>query len=575
MTGCLLILLAQAALQVVLARTDSQTTDEAVHVMAGYTYLTEHDFRFNPEHPPLVKVLAALPLLALDLNMSPAFEQTWQESENFFYDSWRENRFLGEEFFYNSGNDADLMILLSRLPMIAVTLLLGLAIFFITRKHFGDVPALVTTGFYALDPLITGHGHLVTTDIALALGALVSIYSFWRFLQQPTWTWAVGFGLSFGFALLTKHTAVILLPILLVMAIGAWFNRERQTDWRTTLLRFVGSLLIVYITLWAGFGFFNRAVPPSPAISQQIETANQQSIGATNEGMSLANREGLELTEEELGNVGEQVSAFDAIYARIQPALIIFPGDYLKGLFLVIGHASGGHDSFLLGETSKTGWWYYFPVLMFFKLPIPTLLAIAVLLGAVIWRRPKRTFVTVALLGAAVFLLSAMTSRANLGLRHIMPVLPLLLIGLGWATTIGKYAQERMIALLLVLSLVFAYAYPNYLGYFNAFARSQGAHNIATDSNLDWGQDLKRIRNYIEERQLEKPVIEYDWLGWGALNYYLGDNYRLLSTTTPAIGDKLIIGATTLHRPEFAKTIQRCGAFERITSGAFSCLIER
>ncbi|MEX2361657.1 MAG: glycosyltransferase family 39 protein, partial [Patescibacteria group bacterium] len=233
MVGCLVILLAQATFQVVMAQTDSQTTDEAVHVLAGYTYLTKRDYRLNPEHPPLVKTLAALPLLAIKPNLPADFEQKWQDSENFFYDSWRENRYLGEKFFYASGNDADLMILLSRLPMILLTLLLGLAIFLIVWRHFGAIAALAATGFYVLDPLVAGHGHLVTTDIAFGLGTLLTTYAGWRFFGSPNWKNALWLGLALGLALLTKHTAVILGMMLLITAV--WIVATNKQAWQQIL----------------------------------------------------------------------------------------------------------------------------------------------------------------------------------------------------------------------------------------------------------------------------------------------------------------------------------------------------
>lgn len=552
--GCLLILFTQAVFQGIMARTDSQTTDEAVHVIAGYTYLTEGDFRFNPEHPPLVKIMSALPLLIINPQLPHNFDETWNNSEDFFYDSWRENRLLGEEFFYSSGNDTNQMIFWSRIPIVLLTLLLGLAIFLITLKHFGPIPALIATGFYALDPLIAGHGHLVTTDIAIALGILLSTYTAWRFLKEPKWKYAGWFGLAFGFALLVKHTAIIFIPILVLLALIAVLNKKDNVYSGRIIKGLLGSILIIIFMIWVGFGFQNRTLPTTTTVTQDIINTQGETESSVVSGNETANK----------------------LYTIVRPILSMLPSDYLKGITMILNHTSGGHDSFLLGENSKTGWWYYFPTLLALKLPLPTLIGLIGLLTLYIWRRPRNNLITTILITAGLFLLAAMSSKTNLGLRHVMPVMPLIFIGVGWVTSINKKAKNLMLLMLIWLSIVFTLSFPNYLGYFNELAGAKAEnYSIATDSNLDWGQDLKRIKNYINEEKLVKPFIEYGWLGQNALNYYLGDNYQLLSDDPPKIGDTIIIGATAINNSEFSTVLDRCGEFVQITNGSLACVINK
>lgn len=552
--GCLLILLTQAVFQGIMAKTDSQTTDEAVHVIAGYTYLTKGDFRFNPEHPPLVKIMSALPLLIINPQLPHNFDETWNNSEDFFYDSWRENRSLGEEFFYSSGNDADQMIFWSRISTVLLTLLLGLAIFLITLKHFGPIPSLVATGFYALDPLITGHGHLVTTDIAIALGVLLSAYTAWRLFTRPGWKQAIWFGLAFGFALMVKHTAIILIPIILILGAIVLFKKQNNEYTKKILKGLAGSVVVIILMIWAIFGFQNRPLPTTDTVTQDIITAQGGIDGSSVKGNSTANK----------------------LYSITKPILNILPSNYLKGMAMILVHTGGGHDSFLLGENSKTGWWYYFPTLLFLKLPLPTLIGLIGLLSLYIWKRPKNSLVTIVLAVAGLFLLIAMSSKTNLGLRHIMPVIPLIFIGTGWVASINRKAKTLMLLMLVWLSIIFAFSYPNYLGYFNEFAGAKSEnYNIATDSNLDWGQDLKRIKSFINEEKLVKPFVEYGWLGQNALKYYLGDNYQLLPNGSPKIGETIIIGATAINNPEFSKVLNRCGEFTEITNGTLTCVINK
>ncbi len=264
----------------------------------------------------------------------------------------------------------------------------------------------------------------------------------------------------------------------------------------------------------------------------------------------------------------------DRGYALSQPLLAFLPVNYIKGALLVTGHASSGHSSYLLGETKRVGWWYYFPVLLLFKTP----LALLALFGGAIYlfvrRRPKVDLL-VGLLGSSVlFLLLAMGSKANLGVRHILPIFPPLIIAAGWAYSVSQKFRHLTAAALIWLAVVAVVSYPSYLGYFNELAgRPRHNYKIATDSNLDWGQDLKRIKQYIDKNSLGDVYIDYSWDGYSALDYYLGENqYRLLETWRPGQPGVAIIGAST-----FAVSpnpgITNCTKRQIITNGTYVCYL--
>jgi 4-amino-4-deoxy-L-arabinose transferase-like glycosyltransferase len=479
LAGCILLLGLQAIVQIRLASLDSATTDEGVHLSAGYTYLTRGDFRFNPEHPPLVKILAALPLLRLDPEVSVEAEQDWDRSGNFFFDSWRENRHFGEELLYRSGSSPDTLLFWARLPMVLLTLLLGLAIFLIAWRHWGPIPAITATALYVFNPTVTGHGHLVTTDIGLALGSLLTVYSFWQLLEQPNRRRGIYFGLAFALALLTKHTAILLLPVLLVL--GVTFLVTKRTAFKPIVVPLLFGLVVTILAIWVGFGFHDRVVPASNSISSALITANK------------------EFLPDETVAANPRV---DQIYRAIRPALTILPGSYVKGLFMVVGHASGGHSSFLLGETSNTGWWYYFPVLLFLKTPLAALIILAGAVHFFLLKRKGDPLLLALGLLAGIFLLFAILAKANLGLRHIMPILPPVFLIAGWATLQSRRWQTIVLALLIWSGLVFWLTNPTYLGYYNELAGgNRNGYKIATDSNLDWGQDLKRISRFVEAQR--------------------------------------------------------------------------
>lgn len=546
-------LLIQFLVQLSLARLDSQTTDEAVHLSAGYTYLTQADFRFNPEHPPLIKLLAALPLLVLKPNVSAEAIEQFQRSSNFFYDSWRENRIFGADLLYNSGNNADQLLFWGRLPIVLLTLLLGMTIFGLALRHWGERAALVATLLYAFDPTVNGHGHLVTTDTAIALGFLLATYSFWHLLAKPTWRQALLCGLATGFALLTKHTAIILLPAFIAMA-GMYCLVAHWPGWRTLWPKLVLVVVTIWVMIWAGFGFHDRLLPATDHPSTDARTITAQlQPNLTADQLPQPNH---------LADTMYQVGRY-----------ILLPGDYIKGVTYVVAHVAGGHDSYLLGQVSKTGWWYYFPVLLITKEPLPTLiLLLAAVIGLVIVR-PKNNSPLLPATAAAVFLVVAMSSKADLGIRHIMPTLPLMMIAAGWAAAQFRHWWLPALALLIWLAILFGLSFPTYLGYFNPVAGgSANGYKVAVDSNLDWGQDIKRLHSYLNAHpQLEPIYIEYGWDEPGALRYYLGNQYQPLSFWQAGQPGMAIIGASAYATGNWAG---RCIAPAFITNGLITCTLK-
>ncbi|MEK7596045.1 MAG: hypothetical protein AAB564_00620, partial [Patescibacteria group bacterium] len=146
---------------------ESATMDELAHIPAGYSYLTQKDYRLNPEHPPLIKDLAALPLLFLNINF-PADHSSWKNDVN---GQWS----FGSVFLYESGNDADKIIRLARLPIMLLTILFGWLFFRWIRRRYGDQTGLLALFFFVFSPTFIAHGRYVTTDIAAAFGFFLGL----------------------------------------------------------------------------------------------------------------------------------------------------------------------------------------------------------------------------------------------------------------------------------------------------------------------------------------------------------------------------------------------------------------
>lgn len=495
----LALLLGQFVLQLNLARVDSQTTDEAVHLSAGYTYLTKGDFRFNPEHPVLIKAISAIPLLLMDVKLPANYDELWNRSGDYFYDSWRENRQFGEELLYESGNDPSELLFWGRFPMVLLTLVLGLTIFITTKKYFSHPGALVATAMFTLNPIVNAHGHLIATDIGVSLGYLLAIITFMNFLKDRSSRNLVYFALAFSFAQLVKYTAVILFPVIAILFVYACYVGFVKKGQRVkVVLQVVIAMFAVWAIIWAGHGFKSERIPTVNSYSNATKSRNGAIVDY---------------------HVDPSIS--DKVIRRISP--LIVPRDYFKGLYLVFAHVEDGHDSYLLGQYSRVGWWYYFPVIFVAKNPIPTILLFAIgLVFAFRAGSKRREYVFIAL-ASFLFLAFAMYSKANLGVRHILPFIVVLTVVTGGALAPAKNIfLKAVIGLAVVfLAVEFILAYPYYLSYFNQFfgGRDNG-YKTAGDSNLDWGRDLKDIARYIKEHNLSPLYVEYGWNGEGALKYY-------------------------------------------------------
>lgn len=147
---------------------DSATSDESPHIIAGYSYLSQKDMRLNPEHPPLVKDLAAIPLLFLKINF-PNNSFAWEQSDGPFW--WHQFN-LGGEFLYHSGNDPDKILFFARIPMVLILILCGYFLFKFAKEFFGEKIALLALFFFAFSPTFLAHGRLVTTDVGAAFGVI-------------------------------------------------------------------------------------------------------------------------------------------------------------------------------------------------------------------------------------------------------------------------------------------------------------------------------------------------------------------------------------------------------------------
>lgn len=488
---------------------DSVTMDEVAHLPAGYSYLTQKDMRLNPEHPPLIKDLSALPLLFIgDINF-PSEIKDWKEDIN---GQWG----FGYHFLYQAGNPVDQMIFWGRIPMILVLILLGFYLFKWAKELFGNKVGLLSLFFFSFSPTFLAHGRLVTTDVGAAAGIFIATYYFIKALQNPSKKNIILAGIFFGLAELCKFTVIILVPFFALLALIYWLIKS--IGWKPALKIFILVLVVGFLLIGPVYQYHVLNYPPE---KQARDTE-------------------ILLSSHPFQFLGPALS-----WASQKPILKPY-AQYLLGLFLVYQRGVGGHTTYFLGEVSAAGWKNYFPVVYSIKIPLAfhilTIIALfyaAWLIRKSFWQETfrrtkgwlKSHFAEFSMLSfILIYWAFSLIANLNIGVRHLLPAFPFTIL-LVSAMTI-KLLKEPFLKLKYVIlgALILWQAasvvsiYPHFLAYFNEAARGpKNGYVYTVDSNLDWGQDLKRLKNWADQEGIDKIYVDY--FGGGDTKYYLKEKY--------------------------------------------------
>jgi hypothetical protein len=558
-----LALAAHAGLALHTMSGNAATFDEGAHLPAGYTHLALGDHRLNPEQPPLVKLLAAAPLLAVD----PVVV-----TEHVAWTSARQWEF-GRRFLY-AWNDGERLLFLGRLPMVALTLTLIGAIFARAWRLAGPAAGATALGLAALSPELLAHGSLVTTDVALALFVFLTVAAFDRLTERVTWGRLVATGAAAGAAVATKFSGLLLGPVLLVLGavvLGSGRPLEvalvgpprvvrgtvRRPGVLLALLAATGVLALLVI--WVAYGF-RGGLSPDGAVRAELRTALEEpKEGAWPRGLVKA------------ADVG------------------VLPEDYVRGLLFVMEH-SESRSTFLNGQLSDHGFPHYFLATFLLKTPIPLL----VLSGLAVLRIPRLPPRTVAFVWAPIAVYVGLTTFRGLqiGHRHLLPVLPFLLVAAGEAAAaLARWRRPVGVALVGLLGAWYSVGtlrnHPHHLAYFNEMAGGPAnGWTLLVDSNLDWGQDLKRLAAWMKERGVGKVKLSY--FGSADPAYHGIDCERLPGYSAPhpprvtreiRPGDIVAVSATNLQGvyldPEDRALMERLRRLEPVGRAGHSILIYR
>lgn len=539
---------------------ESTTYDEQSHITAAYSYVRYGDMRINPEHPPLLKDLAGIPLLFLH----PAFPLTQAPWISGLNEQWT----LGDTFLHGLGNDADALTFWARVPTALMAVLLGIFIYLWTRQLAGTLAGLFALTLYAFDPNILAHNHLVTTDIGIAAFLFIATYYFVRFLKQPNRNNIILFGLCLGLAQLAKFSAVILFPLFGLLAVVYAFALPSSPDDYPGLPPLARRLPLVFSYVWK-YAIAVILCFMAIWILYYFNTLNMPSGKITAIADSLLKGDGLTM----------QVAKVSVTWMAGIPLLKPF-AVYFLGIFMVFVRAAAGNTHYFLGTVTVHGNPAYFPVVFLLKetLPFLILLATSLLyaLSKLFMSLTDKTHTFgekyVSFVGQNIAQISMMsfvalysylciTGNLNIGFRHLFPMLPFLyvLTAKGIADALRRLREKFQantlaidaIAGLVVLWIVSipVVAYPSYLSYFNETAGGHAnGYRYVTDSNYDWGQDLKNLKKWVDQYNAcvgkqesaafqpcgldyrlptETPIakIHIDYFGGSNPQYYFGDNF--------------------------------------------------
>jgi hypothetical protein len=498
-----LLLVAAAVIprSLLIARAHSETVDADFHIIRGLAYWTRtiaaKDLMMND--PPLGEGLVALPVLA---------------------SNWLEGRPLDDDQIYNQpGRPERLSARCAVWNSILFLPLVGV-LFVWCRRLYGQPAAWLTTAMLAVEPNFAAHIPLTTLDVVGLTGIVIGCFLAWRYFERPTTGRLVALGVGTGVALMLKHTAVMLPPLIFALAglwwvVKPWREGESLAAWRgrlpgrlkaTSLAAAVAVGTIMLLTL------FEMCPPKSP-------TSPTAAIGMSTEQRSR--------------------------FLRIEEALHLespWPGGtYLRAFRSGFGHGVAGHPCYLFGEERSTGWWYYFPATATYKVPIGIGVVFGLGLLSVGWTRPRweEWGLWLPFLAWALFM---MNSKVNIGYRHFLPAY-LFAMALAGRCLVGASARRSAGAWCAVaFAAVHAASYhPDYLCYMNA-PRDKPYLDIS-DSNVDWNQGLKQARAWLDSRPpglAGRPV----WLrnfGDDGLGYYLGNRVVSLGDDDPSPTRGLLI----------------------------------
>lgn len=518
---------------------ENPTVDEVVHLPAGITYWQQGTFRLYPHNPPLVKLVAAIPVLGAGPVTAPVYQMpSWTSPDP-------SPATFAQTFAFHNRERYFELFRLARMVMPLFSVIGGLVVYLWSRELYGWGGGLLSLALWVFCPNILAHGRLITADVgSTAIGAAAT-YAFWRSLKQPSKGRILLAGVLLGLAQLTKFSMILLYAIWpFLWLTRQWLTKAPGARWRGLLCAVLRGAVVVVLsvlTINMGYGFEGTGIPlgrfefGSRALTTPLAEGIRRPPPTRNElyarawtfrenrfrrnvmaalPVPLPRHYVLGFDEQKMETEGlllREVKAFDA-YAR---------GDLSRARDEL---ASGdrrvvGYRVYLNGELRDSGWWYYYLAALLYKVPEGTWLLVGLASALLLaQRRPRESWadeLTLAAVPLVVLISMSALTDINLGLRYVLPIAPYVFIAVGktvpWIERLSGPRQltgRAFIALALGLTIAAtARIHPHYLAYFNWLSGGPDRDPPRLiDSNLDWGQDLLGLREWCRRKLPNQPI---------------------------------------------------------------------
>ncbi len=482
--GLLLIFFIQG---IFLIQSTSPTADEvSFNMVNGYTYLKTHDYRMTPANPALIREWMAWPWLFLNprLDLEKA---SWKEADSLPF---------GKDFFYKDNRPmAEILFFISRFMILLLGLGIGLIIYFWSKQLYGPWAAVLALSFYAFCPNVLAHSSLATTDIGVTLFSTMAAFFLWRYLEYSKTVDRWAFVMAFALAAAAKFSALIFGPVFL-MIIGI---KEGSRQFLKSAFQVA---LVTFLVVWASYGFEWKPI--------------------------LA--DGVPRVEEKLGYL-DTISKYifphqQTIGNNFKQWVIHAPipiPSYLLGIAGIVRSHQAPYLHFAFGQWTTKTQWYYYLFCFAVKMTLPFL--ILMILRSAFFKKSSSFYGNenlVILSSAAVLFLVTVGDSTGVGIRYLLPIIPMLFV---WVSGLTKWAaglkMRRGVLLLAVAAntLTVIPSFPHYISYFNPMVGGvEGGYHFVRGSDVDWGQGLKELAQYLKDKHIDQVTIEY--FGFADPEYY-------------------------------------------------------
>ena len=560
-----LIILVTAFLSTGAWRVYGHTWDEPEHLAAGIELLDRGRYEYDTEHPPVARILMAFgPYMAGARSYGTPPPDGVQE---------------GVDILYRSGHYAE-FLMLARAGMMPFYVLLLLVMWLWARRVLSnDYEALLAVVLLATIPPILGHAALAALDVSMASTSLLALYALQAWIDSARWRDAAFFGAATGLAFATKFSSIpfILVGMLvlgsarLILATADRRESPASRVWNPSSWKAkVGGLALAMVVGWIPIIIAYGIHSADPAL---VTRRFNWALGYLLDGHPDLLKAVMSVTS----------------HVWLPRGVKLF----VEGVTAIKAHNDTGHVSFLLGSLQKNGWWYFYLVALAVKTPIPLLLTSPVGLGLMAWdgwRERNLWRLAPLLLFVGMLIFASSYSHINIGIRHVLILYPFLALGSAYAVAkawrwtgqalvrrrlggaeapVAAPATSRQVGLIgrAVLVVLVGWqvstlytAYPDYLPYFNEAVPNP--QYVLVDSDLDWGQDLKRLEKTLAA--LKVPKINLAYIGTADLDREPLPPFTRLAPYTPTTGWVAVTALVREHWPKGYEWLDAYTPIERV-----------